>query len=434
MLVRSGTEGDWLPLRPLEGLPEGGVRTMCGSDVGAMLELDEAMPVVAWGPWPTGASSGVDAVCLTAGGAIELVVATHGEAARDTLWRLVDVASTLAGTTVDAFVEHCTELHGSRDLGAWLEARCGADPERALAALADALERGAFGVVVLTPDGAPALQQPLALLARAATRVRSFTVQVQRAGSVYAVEATLAGEHAEDAPTRQQAAVSGAAAYHLPVPEVVPMPQPPVPPEPCAAAEPAPADPQPQSQPEPAPVVDEDELEIVASSEPDFLASVDRLDHRTSADLRWLHDALRSLVEEVEYTTDGELVHVTGWRMDGRRRPLYGLDSQGLLQLVLTSLPVAEQEEFAGELATLLPDDRDGAALLASGFAEVDVPEHLGDQTLLEYLVDNLVEALPGGRDAFGTHAAEGGQDYFDGVSPDADPAEVVDLTGRDAA
>lgn len=424
MLVRSGTEGDWLPLRPLDGLPEGGVRAMCGSDVGAVLELDERLPVVAWGPWPTGADAPIDAVCLTGEGEIELVVATHGESPRDTLWRIVDVAASLQGTTIEAFTDHCTELDGTRDLAAWLHERCGVDGAHAVANLRVALERGEFGVVVLTPDGAPALAQPLALLARSATRVRSFTVEVLRAGDVFAVDATLDATIAQPAPlvaARQPVAIPESASAYEPSAEPAPSPQP----EPQLEA---------QLEAEPS---EEDELQISTSTEPAFLASVDRLDHRTSAHLRWLHGALESLVDEIEYSTDGELVHVTGWRVDERRRPLYGLDSQGLLQLVLTTLPRHEQHEFAAEVASLLPDDADVPALVDSGLVEVDVPAHLDDQTLLEYLVDNLVEALPGGREAFGTlhrdedASADTRDDYFEGVSSALDPEEGVDVRAR---
>lgn len=449
MRVRSGIDGDWLPLRPLDGLPEGGVRAMCGPDVGAMLELDEALPVVAWGPWPRNAGAGVDAVCLTADGNVELVVATHGEEARDTLWRLVEVASSLEGTTPEAFVEHCTELEAGVDLGSWLHRRCGADGDRAVARLRESLATGEFGVVVLTPGGAGTLAQPLALLARAATRIRTFTVQVMRAGQVYAVDAALEASTIAvdpvDGPRNvmaQEPVAHEPDAYepaaHEPAAHEPPAHEPPAP-EP-AGHEPVAhetATQEPAAHEATAHYGDETAggLQITASDEAAFLAGVDRLDHRTSAHLRWLHAALGSLVEELEYTTDGELVHVTGWRDGHRRLPLYGLDSQGLLQLALTTLPAEEQLEFAGEVAALLHDDSDAATLLDAGFAEVDVPACLDDQSLLEYLVDNLVEALPGGRESFGTQPQGGaGEDYFQDLPPAGDPTAGGDELGRDAA
>lgn len=165
-------------------------------------------------------------------------------------------------------------------------------------------------------------------------------------------------------------------------------------------------------------------LELRPSDEAAFLASIETLDHRASDHLRWLHTALLALVDEAEYTTDGELEHVTGWLHGDPNVPLYGLDGHGLLQLVLSTLPADEQLEFATEVAGLCPGEVDGAALVAAGLVEVDVPAHLDDQTLLEYLVDNLVEAMPGGREAFGTTNEP---DYFAGVSAYPEPEDQLD-------
>jgi hypothetical protein len=173
----------------------------------------------------------------------------------------------------------------------------------------------------------------------------------------------------------------------------------------------------PEAAPTPAPEVPSD---VDA-----FLKAVDRLDHRTSAYLRWMHDSLLSLVDEAEYTTDGDLCHVAGWVHGSERLPLWGLDSRGQLLLVVSTLPPAERAEFATEVAGLVPD-ADGAAYLEAGWAEVDVPAHLDDQTLVEYLVDNLVEALPGGRAAFGTGPAEPiDEDFFAGMSASQEADEV---------
>jgi hypothetical protein len=223
--------------------------------------------------------------------------------------------------------------------------------------------------------------------------------------------------------------------------------------EPEAAAEPEAAEPE-AAEAEEMPAAPEDPSDLDA-----FFASVDRLDHRTSAHLRWLHDALLRLVDEAEYTTDGDRQFLTGWMHGAERLPLFLLDSRGLLQLVIASLPEHEQREYADEVAGMLPDTS-GSTLLAAGYADVDVPAHLDDQTLLEYLVDNLVEALPGGREAFGTIAptaeeaeaeaeaddsvepardvepeaavaddqsddSTGGEDYFDGLSGSHDEAEL---------
>ncbi len=430
MLVRAGNEGEWLQLTPVEGMPSGGLRSLCGADAANLLELDEPMPVAAFGPWPAGSLAGVDAVCLTSSGDIELLVGTWGEEPRDTLWRMLDVAGALRGTTLEAFASHLTELGGETSVTRWLHQRVGGDATRLEARLREVLETGDFGFVLVTSSGAGDLAQPLQFVQQGSTRIRVFEVEVLRAGEVQAIEGIevpLAGAEAE--PT---APVAAEPVRQAPTLTVVPEPTP----EPEAAEEPvepeavtpAPIEPtvvEPEAVLEPEPEA-EAEPEVVAEvvpetylEEPDaddipaapedpsdvdaFFRSVDRLDHRTSAHLRWLHDALLRLVDEAEYTTDGERQFATGWMHGTERLPLFLLDSQGLLQLVIASLPEHEQREYADEVAGMLPETS-GSMLLKAGYADVDIPAHLDDQTLLEYLVDNLVEALPGGREAFGTH------------------------------
>lgn len=199
-------------------------------------------------------------------------------------------------------------------------------------------------------------------------------------------------------------------------------------PEPEPSAEPEPVDmPVAELSTEPADDAGDEasppQLELRPSDEASFLASLDLLDHRASNHLRWLHTSLLALVDQAEYTTDGDLEHVTGWIHGEQLQPLFGLDGRGLLQLVLSTLPVDEQLEFATEVAGLIPGEADGAGLVAAGLAEVDVPAHLDDQTLLEYLVDNLVEAMPGGRESFGT---VGDEDYFAGVSASHEPDDIA--------
>ena len=442
MLVRAGNEGEWLPLEPVHGLPDGGLRSLFGRDPSSLLELDEPLPVAAFGPWPHGANTGIDAVCLTRTGDIELVVASFDEDPRDTLWRMLDVAGTLRGTTLDAFAAHCTELGGERSVTRWLHDRVGGDVYALERQLKHVLDTGSFGFMLVTSRGAGALAQPLTWLQGTAGRVRVFEVGVLAAGGVQAVEGTEVplgdAEHAapaerpelhvvQDAPVaapqpapvepmvvptstprQEQPQAAAPAAAPEPVAEVEPEPAPepvaevePEPaPEPVAEVEPEPApEPVAEVEPEPAP---EPEVELRPSDVAAFTAALDALDHRATNNLRWLHDALLKLVDEAEYTTDGELEHVAGWMHGSDRVPLFGLDIHGLLQLVLRTLPSDEQAEFADEVAGLLPE-ADGAELLKAGFAEVDVVSYLDDQTLLEYLVDNLIEALPGGREAFGT-------------------------------
>jgi hypothetical protein len=401
VLVRAGNTGEWLQLLPIDGLPQGGFRTLCGADAATMLELDTPLPVAAFGPWPAGSGSGVDAVCLTDSGDIELVVATFGERPADTLWRLVDVASTLRGTSIEAFTAHCTQLRGEQSVAAWLQQRVGGDVERLEARLEQVLETGDVGFVIVTSNGAGDLAQPLQLLQRRGVRVRVFEVEVLRAGDVQAIEGVEVplGSAVVDAVP----AARTPAPVPAPVPVAVPVPQRPV----LQAV----AEPEPEQEPEAvseAQVTVPEPIAIEPSSLDAFLACVDRLDHRTSAHLRWLHEALLPLADEIEYTRDGELEHVAGWMRGSERVPLFGLDSAGLLQLVLSTLPEHEQLEYAREIAGLLPD-ADGEAFVAAGIAEVDIPEHLDDQTLIEYLVDNLIEALPGGREVFGTTAEDDG-------------------------
>jgi hypothetical protein len=436
VLVRAG-DGEWLPLEPVDGLTLDGLRALCGPDAAHMLEFDSPLPVVAFGPWPDGAASTVDAVCLTQDGRIELLVSTFDEDPRDTLWRLMGVAGALRGTTVEAFAHHCTELGGEPSVARWLQARVGGDVQELERRLADALAAGDFGFMLVTPRGAGRLTQPLAWLQAGRTRVRVFELELLRAGPVQAVEGMEvpldAGEKApEPVELRLVESVSEPAPPAPVMAALEPRPEPAAH-EPVAAAPEPPvpalvAAPEPPPAPEPTPAHGPESIQIEPSTVQAFLAGVDRLDHRASSNLRWLHESLLSLVDEAEYTTDGELEHVAGWLHGQERLALFGLDSQGLLQLVISTLPNGERAEFAAELAGLLPDT-DGAEFVAAGFAEVDIPGHLDDQTLLEYLVDNLVEALPGGRAKFGTSpTAEdetAADDFFAGVSAEHDPAEV---------
>ncbi len=469
MLVRAGNEGEWLPLEPVHGLPDGGLRSLFGRDPSAMLELDEPLPVVAFGPWPQGSATGIDAVCLTRTGDIELVVANFDEDPRETLWRMLDVAGTLRGTTLDAFAAHCTELGGERSVTRWLHDRVGGDVHALERRLRHVLETGSFGFMLVTARGAGSLAHPLSWLQSTATRVRVFEVGVMRAGEVQAIEggevplegapaaaATtpaptarpelhVVADEPAPAPRAESMVVPTSAPEPVAPPEPEPIVEPTPEPEPEPVVEPEP-EPEPELAPEPEPVAEElaPEPEVAPEPEPEavvepeptpepvaepvaveepapapepapepevelrpsnaeaFNASLDALDHRATNHLRWLHEALLKLVDEAEYTTDGELEHVAGWMHGSDRVPLFGLDSQGLLQLVLRTLPDHEQEEFADEVAGLMPEG-DGAELLKAGYAEVDIVGHLDDQTLLEYLVDNLIEALPGGREAFGT-------------------------------
>jgi hypothetical protein len=436
VLVRAG-DGEWLPLEPVDGLTLDGLRALCGPDAAHMLESDSPLPVVAFGPWPDGAASTVDAVCLTQDGQIELLVSTFDEDPRDTLWRLMGVAGALRGTTVEAFAHHCTELGSESSVPHWLQARVGGSVQQLERRLAHALAAGDFGFILITPRGASELAQPLAWLQAGRTRVRVFELELLRAGTVQAVEGMeVPLEAVERAPepvelrlvesVREPDAPVKTAPEPLSDPVAVEPEPEPVAPEQAA---PAPvAVPAPTPAPEPMPVPEPQALQVEPSTVQAFLAGVDRLDHRSSNNLRWLHESLLSLVDEAEYTTDGELEHVAGWLHGQERLPLFGLDSQGLLQLVISTLPQGERAEFATELAGLLPDT-DGAEFVVDGFAEVDIPGHLDDQTLLEYLVDNLVEALPGGRAKFGTSATgedqAAGDDFFAGMSADHDPADV---------
>ncbi len=466
MLVRAGNDGEWLQLRPVEGLPSGGFRSLCGADAANLLELDRPLPVAAFGPWPGGSLAGVDAVCLTEDGDIELLVGTWGEEPRDTLWRMLDVAGALRGTTLEAFASHLTELGGERSVTRWLHARVGGDATRLEARLREVLETGDFGFVLVTSNGAGDLAQPLQFVQQGGVRIRAFEVEVLRAGDVQAIEGIevpLAGGVTSDAePVRPAATAAPAWESAQPHLTVVPTVEPTHTPaaEPAqgwTTAEQAPAEtasepsiaPEPETAPDPEAEPGATEVETAPTPEAEFvalepetapepealtpelaaeelpaapedpsdvdtvLASVDRLDHRTSAHLRWLHDALLRLVDEAEYTTDGDRQFVTGWMHGTDRLPLYLLDSNGLLQLVIASLPEHEQREYADEVAGMLPETT-GSVLLDAGYADIDVPGHLDDQTLLEYLVDNLIEALPGGREAFGTmpqpEGAEGDQ------------------------
>lgn len=453
MLVRAGNDGEWLQLTPVEGFPSGGFRSLCGADAANLLELDAPLPVAAFGPWPAGSLTGVDAVCLTATGDIELLVGTWGEEPRDTLWRLLDVAGALRGTTLETFASHLTELAGERSVTRWLHQRVGGDPAQLEARLREVLDTGDFGFVLVTSTGAGDLAQPLQFVQQGNTRIRVFEVEVLRAGTVEAIEGIeVPLDPAAPAPTPRAsrpapqsqpapAAVTQAPPTLTVVPDAAPAAEVEperfeteavtpvatthdpvaVEPEPVAyepvAVEPEPFEPEamepeavePEAVEEPETFLKEPDAEDMPaapenpSDVDEFFRAVDRLDHRTSAHLRWLHDALLRLVDEAEYTTDGDRQFLTGWLHGAERLPLYLLDSRGLLQLVIASLPEHEQREYADEVAGMLPETS-GSMLLAAGYADVDIPAHLDDQTLLEYLVDNLMEALPGGREAFGTH------------------------------
>ncbi|MCW2921639.1 MAG: hypothetical protein JWL76_1513 [Thermoleophilia bacterium] len=447
MLVRAGNDGEWLQLTPVDGMPSGGLRSLCGADAANLLELDSPLPVAAYGPWPAGSLSGVDAVCLTETGDIELLVGTWGEEPRDTLWRLLDVAGTLRGTSLEVFASHLTELAGETSVTRWLHQRVGGDATQLEARLREVLETGDFGFVLVTSNGAGDLAQPLQFVQQGSTRIRVFEVEVLRAGDVQAIEGIevpLAGTGAA-APATSEARAAVESAWQTPTLTVVPEPTPEPMVEPRsferdpeafgaetstttyvprdaapgaasveAESSPAPfhvAEVAPEVEPEVEPQTffeepEADELPAAPEDPSDvdaYFRAVDRLDHRTSAHLRWLHDALLRLVDEAEYTTDGDRQFLTGWMHGTERLPLFLIDSRGLLQLVIASLPEHEQREYADEIAGMLPETS-GSMLLKAGYADVDVPAHLDDQTLLEYLVDNLVEALPGGREAFGTH------------------------------
>lgn len=448
MLVRAGNDGEWLQLTPVDGIPSGGFKTLCGADAANLLELDAPMPVAAFGPWPAGSRNGVDAVCLTETGDIELLVGTWGEEPRDTLWRLLDVAGALRGTTLEAFASHLTELGGETSVTRWLHQRVGGDATRLEARLRQVLETGDFGFVLVTSSGAGDLAQPLQFVQQGSTRIRVFEVEVLRAGDVQAIEGIevpLAGSATNSAPEAPAASPATEPAWQAPTLTVVPEPATAATPEleferdpeafgaaptveaaPSESFEPEAVTPpvaafQAEVEEEPETFLEEPQAEELPaapetpSDVDSYFRAVDRLDHRTSAHLRWLHDALLRLVDEAEYTTDGDRQFLTGWMHGTERLPLFLLDSRGLLQLVIASLPEHEQREYADEIAGMLPEAT-GSVLLAAGYADVDVPAHLDDQTLLEYLVDNLVEALPGGREAFGTHAP-------------AEPAEQAEAT-----
>jgi hypothetical protein len=226
--------------------------------------------------------------------------------------------------------------------------------------------------------------------------------------------------------------------------------------------EPAPA-PAPEPAPQVATEVEPEPLGVPSDYE-SFATSVDRLDHKSSAHMHYLHERLLTFVGETEYTRDDKLEYFVGWTREAQPRPLVGLDSAGSFTVVLSSLPQEEQAEYAAELASLAPEG-DGKTFMELGVAELSVLEHLNDQTLLEYVLDNLQEALPGGRELF-AEAASGaepaqaarvpesgterelanaadsvlaehleadddiGDDFFAGVSADQDPAEVAEVSG----
>jgi hypothetical protein len=460
VLVRAG-DGEWLQLRPVDELPAGGLRAICGSDAASLLELDEPLPVAAFSP-DLDTDSPIDAVCLTADGGIALLVATFGETPEQSLWRVASAAGQLRGSTLQAFASRCSEVPSGRSLGTWLATRVAGNAEAFDARIAEVLRTGAFDLVVVTADGPGSLGTPLRFLQAGPARVRVYEVEILRAGSVQAiegVEVTVDGEHVEPAATTPVAAAAAPAPAPQPAFEVVA-----VEPEPEVVAEV-----EAELAPEPefvAEVVPELELEVIAEGEPEpepepepalpaaepsderaFLAAVDRLDHRSSAHVRVLHRAAVDMVDRVGYTREDGIEFLVGWIEGDEPRPLLGLDSRGSFNVVLGSLPEHEQEEFAAECASLM-EDVDGSALLDAGIAELHVDEHLVDETIMEYLLDNLVEALPGGRDRFQTHRDEqantvdaagpraeaaadesedsttGGEDFFAGVSGSHEPSD----------
>lgn len=439
MLVRAG-DGEWLQLRPVEELPPGGFRAICGPDAANLLELDEPLPVAAFGE--PGDERMVDAICLTPDGGIALLVGTFGEPAASSLMRLMTVAGALRGMSADVFAANCTEVDAGLDPASWLAGRVGGDAGALRARLAQVLESGAFELVLVTTSGPGELAAPLRFLQAGPASVRVYELEMLRAGHVQAIEGTevpIDGHRSE-----RRADEAPAAEPPLPQQEAVIE----VAPEPESVV----AEPEPEPGPEQAPpTVDHDApteapappvappAGTMALGEPShehaFLAAVDRLDHRSSAHVRYLHGRLLQFVGRREYTRDAHMEYFVGWTDEEAGRPLVGIDSDGAFTVVLSSLPEHEQAEYAAELAGLVREG-EGSGFLELGVAELSVPVHLDDETLLEYVIDNLQEALPGGRQAFveaaGSEVAEGGadggfeEDFFAGVSGSHDPAHVT--------
>lgn len=444
MLVRAD-DGEWIKLQPVPDLSTDDLRGIFGRDVSNLLELDEQLPVAAFSPDLGDETSAIDAICLTPVGGIALLAATFGEPARDTLWRLMSAAGALRGASVEAFAERLTELDGEQSPARWLAALTGGSLTTLDQAIEQTLRDGAFDLVCITSSGPGELRAPLRFLEAGPARVRMFEVEILRAGRVQAIEGVEVGIEGTLVATPVDPP-SPHVVEPVPHDDAVVEEQSPAPQsqelvvEPTDAAENSGSAPEPgttqESAPDPVGEVDagadapQDPVaasqEAVTLGEPSdersFLAAVDRLDHRSSAHVRLLHAKAAELAADIAYTRDEHAEYLVGWLAGDEPRPLLGMDSRGTLQLVLTSLPEQEREEFANDVAGLYAEATTGAELLAEGVAELSIPVHLDDETLLQYLVDNLEEALPGGREKFAEAARaeleddasdSDGSDYF---------------------
>ncbi|MCW2928463.1 MAG: hypothetical protein JWM86_2431 [Thermoleophilia bacterium] len=459
MLVRAG-DGDWQQLQRVDELPAGGFRALCGADAANLLELADPLPIAAFSPNLDRDDARIDAIGLTHEGGIVLLLATFEESPRDTLWRIMHAAGALQGSTPAQLAQRCTELDGE-SLGDWLARRVGGDAHGLDATIAATLAAGAFDVYLVGSQWGSELAAPLAYLQVGPAQVRAFEIELLGAGAVQAIEgyevpvdgsaprtSTAAARPAltvveaapvhevapqadapgdafevEDGPTgwvqpawlepHPAEVVAEIIAEHAveaesepeldvePEPEFEPEVEPEQHWEPEAAA----------VEPEPSAEVEEEQATADAplgdpSDEPAFLEAVDRLDHKSSAHMRYLHRRAVEVCDHVSFTCDGDVQYMVGWHGADDLRPLLGIDSIGGLQIVLSALPEDEQEEFANEVSGLLREST-GAELMEAGVAHLDVPRDLNDETLLEYVMDNLFEAMPGGRDAFGTHRVE---------------------------
>lgn len=157
-------DGRWRPVSEQGPVPPQFLTQLTGEDVAPLFGLEEPTFVMAATLDEAGAA---EAVCVTASGALVLIIAAGEEGSEALERRIEEAVFDVSALTLVEFMGRCAQLGSQHTVGTWVVDRAGTgDPLQVDASVREALNRGEMTVFVAARFG-------LASVALAVTEARS---------------------------------------------------------------------------------------------------------------------------------------------------------------------------------------------------------------------------------------------------------------------
>lgn len=383
MLVRTA-HGGWEELQPQTTLPDGGIVELFGEDIGPVLGAPSCVVVAA--ARPALAVGSPDALCVDASGGVWIVQLALDGGGEHTLPQLLAFGGALTGMSWSTFEQLC-DRRGADTLDAYVAARAPSsfDRDAFQQSVSSSLAHGRLRLVSIVREAAPTLVQSMRFLnasgalgyvfeassfaSASVTAVRAKAVDVGGAHSVGAAEADAPADGAAR-PTAAPAAVESPPASQTPS-------------APAAAAPRAKA----AAAPVPPPSMDPVDAFVAAVAEHEDAATADLM--------RQLVDGC-SVFDEVRIDGEGsdQELHVAVATGDALRSLVVAMvDGSVVVSFeALGSLDAdwSIRAELCQGMERLLGTDLGDVRKISQ--LNLVIAEHLMDATLMEALVELLVE------------------------------------------